>query len=158
MKQTGIRILAVGAMVIAGIFTMTSSGVASSNNNSVRVTANVQARISQTLVRQEKVLKITEEEIKRGYVDLPAATLLQVKSNDRNGYMLSFEVNGDFIKEAWVIDSNRTTSLSGGGGFVHQAYPGPSGETKELSYRLFLVPGTQAGLYAWPLSITASLP
>lgn len=156
MKQMEMRRLAVGAMVIAGIFIMTSNGLAGSNNASVKVSAYVQPRISQTLVRQEKVLQVTEEEAKKGYVDLPAATLLQVKSNDRNGYMLSFDVNGEIVKEVWVIDSNRTTSLSGGG-FVHQAYPGPSGETKELSYRFFLAPGTQAGLYAWPVSVAASL-
>lgn len=136
-----------------------SNGLAEeANRGSIKVSATVLPRIQQALIRQEKVLKVTEEELEKGYIDLPSATLIQVKSNDRNGYMLSFEMNADLIKEAWIIDKNRTTILSGGGGFVHQAYPGPSGEMKEIGYRFFLTPGTQPGVYAWPIGIAASLP
>lgn len=157
MKQIGIKVMTIGAM-IAGILVMGSNGLAGSNKAAIKVSATVQARISQTLVRQEKVLSITNEQIAKGYLDIPAATFIQVKTNDPNGYMLSFEMTSEIVKEAWVIDNKRTTILSGGGGFVHQAYPGPSGEVKELSYRFFLVPGTQPGLYAWPLNMNASLP
>lgn len=157
MKQIAIKVLTIGAM-IAGILIMGSNSFAGSNKAAIKVSATVQARISQILVRQEKVLSITNEQVAKGYLDIPAATLIQVKTNDQNGYMLSFEVNGEMVKEVWVIDSKRTTILSGGGGFVHQDYPGPSGEVKEISYRFFLTPGTQPGVYAWPLSLTASLP
>lgn len=156
MKQIIRKTLAIG-MAIAGILIVSSNGFAGSSKATLKVSATVQARISQTLVRQESVLSVTKEQIAKGYLDVPAATLINVKTNDRNGYMLSFEVNAEIVKEVWVIDSNRTTVLSGGGGFVHQAYPGPAGEIKELSYRLYLAPGTQPGLYAWPLSLTASL-
>jgi hypothetical protein len=157
MKQMEKIKVAIGMVMIAGIFSMNSDSFAGSNNATLRISATVQARISQTLVKQEKAFSVTREDVAKGYVDITAATVLQVKTNDRNGYMLSFAVNGTIAKEVWVFDNNRTTILSGDGGFVHQAYPGPAGEVKELGYRIFLAPGTQAGLYAWPLSIIASL-
>lgn len=157
MKQTVKKGVMVGAIMMMGILFLGSNTFAAGSKSTIQVSATVVANVSQTLIHQRQSFSVTQENVAKGYVDLPAATVLQVRTNDLNGYMLYFEIIAGIAKEIWIMDNSRTTVLSGGVGFILQAYPGPSGEVKEISYRIFLVPDTKPGLYAWPLSISASL-
>lgn len=136
---------------------MASNSLASGNNTAVQVSATVQAIISQDVIHQEGTFLITKEDVSKGYVDISVGTVLRVKTNDRRGYLLAFQVSSGLIKEVWVVEKDRTVVLSPNGGFIHQPYPGRSGETKQLGYRFFLTPETQPGQYSWPVQMTASL-
>lgn len=157
MKQRARQAVVVGAIMIVGILSLTSKSFAGSSKAAITVSATVQASISQTLVSQEKALLVTQENVVKGYLDVPAATVLQVKTNDPRGYLLSVEVNQEVAREVWIMDNDRTTVVSGGIGLIHQPYPGPFGKVKEISYRIFLASNTKPGFYAWPLNVTASL-
>ncbi len=121
------------------------------------VSATVMPKVTQSVLHQERTIKITEGDISRGFVEIPSATILQVKTNSRNGYFLRFEGGTEQFKEVLVMDKGRTTTLSGNGGLVHQPYSGGRIEVKELSYRLYMRENTQPGLYAWPFQLAASL-
>lgn len=103
------------------------------------------------------MLTITSESITRGYVDIPAGTTLRVKSNDKNGYLLNFYIDGMLVKEAQVSVNGRRVSVPSGLGLIHQPFPGIAGETLQITYRLFLSPGMKPGSYQWPVAVSASL-
>jgi hypothetical protein len=157
MRETGRKIALGGMAAILLLFSISSKGFAGDRKASIMVSASVMDRVTQTVVRQAGSFTVTTESLKRGYVDVQAATVLQVQSNNPKGYLLSFEVDQEKAKEVWVMDSRRTTIISGPVGLVHQPYPGTAGEVKEISYRIFLTPEMKPGLHPWPLSVTASL-
>lgn len=60
----------------------------------VNLTATVLERTSMRVVNQARQLVVTDRDILRGYVDIPAASTIAVKSNNPRGYLLMFEVIG----------------------------------------------------------------
>ncbi len=127
------------------------------NSISITVNAVVLPRITQSIIRQETKIHIKEEDIERGFVEVPSGTILEVKTNHRNGYMLFFQIGNEVFKEILVMEGGRTISLSSNGGLVHQPYSGSNLEIKNLSYRLYLREGIKPGFYSWPLSVKATL-
>lgn len=151
MRRT-IEILS--ALIIFG----TLSGLSFAGSSAkIMVTATVVARVTQSVIHQETTINITQEDIQRGFVEVPSATILQVKTNARNGYGLFFEGNSEIFQEISVIDKGRTTIVSPNGAFVHQPHPKSNLEIKELSYKLQLKENIQPGLYSWPFRVRASL-
>jgi hypothetical protein len=146
-------------MAIAGIILINSYGLsfAGSSKATIMVSANVIARVSQSIIHQESKINVTEADIKRGFIEIPSGTILQVKTNDRKGYGLFFEGSYELFKEIMVMDKGRSVVLSPNGGFVHQPYSGSNIEVKELSYKLTLKDDTQPGTYSWPFRVRASL-
>jgi hypothetical protein len=149
-KIVGISIMI--AVMLTGSYGLSLAG----SKATITVSANVMASISQTVFHQESKLNVTEEDVKRGFIEINSATILQVKTNERRGYVLFFEGGNDIIKEVWVKDKVRTIVLSSNGGLVHQPYSGNL-ELKDLSYKLLLKENIQPGLYSWPLRVRASL-
>ena len=135
---------------------LTGIGFAGSSGK-IMVTATVLARVTQSVIHQETRINITQEDIQRGFTEVPSGTILQVKTNSRDGYGLFFEGNTELFKEICIIDKGRTTVVSPNGGFVHQPRPKGNLEIKELSYKLRLKKNIQPGFYSWPLRVRASL-
>jgi hypothetical protein len=100
---------------------------------------------------------VTEGDIKRGFVELVSGTILQIKTNARNGYALFFEGGNELFKEIMVMDKGRTVAVSSHGGFVHQPYSGGNIEVKNLSYKLQFNKNIQPGTYPFPFTVKASL-
>lgn len=147
----------VGMAAALALFILSSPAQAGGNRAAVQVSATVLPSIHQTLVAQQHRLEITPEDVRKGYVDVPAATVLSVETTNLDGYFLTFVLDQSVASEAWVTNEGRTTIVSGGIGMRHEDFPGIRGEMKELSIRLILTPGVQAGTYLWPLDITATL-
>ncbi len=124
----------------------------------IGASVNVLPVLSKMVTFQTGSISITSEDIARGYVDVKRGTVLEVKTNNKNGYLLSFENENGPYKEVWVIDKTRTTVLSGSGGLIHQPYPGTMRvETKELGYRFLLSDDAMPGSYPWPLRVDVVL-
>ncbi len=103
-------------------------------------------------------MNITEEDIKRGFIEIPFGTILQVKTNNRGGYGLMFESGSiDLFKEVQVMNQGRTIVLSQNGGLVHQPSTLGRVEVIDISYKFHLKEGVQPGTYPWPLRVMASL-
>ena len=125
--------------------------LAAGKKANIQVSATILLWISQKVVHQKTAFVITAENVKEGFVDLPNATALKIKTNNPMGYYLTFEFNEEIIKEAWVIHQERTTLLTGGTSSVHYTNARLPEEIREISYRFILKPDTQPGQYHWPI-------
>jgi hypothetical protein len=145
------------SLVIAVAAYFCSPVFAESGKQTIVVSATVVARVSQSVIRQVSRFSVTQEDIRRGFVEISSGTILQIKTNSRNGYMLYFEGENEIFKEVSVVDRGRTTVLSPNGGFVHQTASPGNVEIKDLSYRLLLREDIQPGTYPFPFRVKASL-
>ena len=132
-------------------------GFAESDKATIKVSATVVAMISQSILHQEPRINVTEGDIKRGFTEVVSGTILQIKTNARNGYALFFEGGNELFKEIMVMDKGRTVAVSSNGGFVHQPYSGSNIEVKNLSYKFQLNKNIQPGTYLFPFRVKASL-
>jgi len=144
------------AMVMMILMSLNGLGFGG-NKATITVSATVIARVSQSVIHQVSRINVTEGDIKRGFIEIPSGTILQIKTNSRNGYTLHFEGENELFKEVTVIDKGRTTILSSGGGFIHQTNSGGNAEVKDLSYKFLLNENIQPGSYSWPFRVKASL-
>jgi hypothetical protein len=146
--------MALLAMTISAYFS--GSSFAESGKATIMVSATVVARISQSTLHQEPRITVTEGDIKKGFIEVISGTILQIKTNARDGYALFFEGGNELLKEILVMDKGRTVTLSPQGGFVHQPYSGSNIEVKDLSYKLRLKENIQPGSYLFPFRVKAS--
>jgi hypothetical protein len=144
-------------LVIVIIAYLNGLSFAGNGKATIVVSATVMAKISQSIIHQEPLINITQGDLKKGFIDVPSGTILQVKTNARNGYLLFFEGSNELFKEVMVTDKGRMVTLSPHGGFVHQPYSGSNIEVKDLSYRLQLKENIQPGAYPFPFRVKASL-
>jgi hypothetical protein len=151
------KMLTAGMVVVAMVLVLGLRDSTAGSKGILQVSANVLPKLSQTMMRQEKVLKVTKENISAGYVDIEAGTVLQIKSNDPNGYFLNVLVDGQLINEAQVNINGRTISVQAGIGLINKPFPGIAGETVVITYRLILSSKTLPGSYQWPVTVIASL-
>ena len=100
------------------------------------VSANVLAVAKKTVIHQTPVVNVTNEDLARGYVEVAKATVVEVKTNSRNGYLLSFENSGASFGEVWVIEGERVTVITGNGGFVNEANRSNGGYDRDERTRL----------------------
>ncbi len=155
MNLKNLSKLTVLIIAITGYFS--SPGFAGGGKNTLIVSATVVARVSQSVIRQASRFSVTEEDIKRGFVEISSGTILQIKTNSRIGYALFFEGNYELFREVMVTDKGRAVTLSANGGFVHQPYSGSNVEVKDLSYKFQLNKNIQPGTYPFPFRVRASL-
>jgi len=122
----------------------------------IRVTAIVQSRATMRVLHQERTLVVTPQDVARGYVDVPAASRIEVRNNNRRGFLLVFEgisaPDAPFGKVS-VRGFERDVEIGPGGGFVPHSYA-PAPVTEELSYRFSLDRDARPGTYSWPLKVS----
>jgi hypothetical protein len=124
----------------------------------IGMTATVREHTSIQVLNQARELVITNADIQRGYLEVPSATRISVKSNNQAGYLLTFEaMNGPYslFSSVNVLVGGKEVQLSSnGGGWVPQPYV-RGGVTQDVTYRFSLSKNTQPGTYDWPLMISA---
>jgi len=129
-----------------------------SANSKIDVTARVQARVMLKVVRRSRELVITDSDITQGYVDVPAASSLEVRNNDPRGYLLVFEVlNGPvpLFETILVRGLGSEVQIGLGSGWVPQPFT-RGVRSFELSYRFILHKDARPGSYAWPVLLSAN--
>jgi hypothetical protein len=108
------------------------------------------------VVRQSPTLTVTPSDVARGYVDVPAGTALRARSNDRQGFTVSFDPRMKLFKRATITGLGGAVDIGAAGGAAYYAYAGRDKEL-ELSYRFYLEAGLAPGSYPWPLRISSSV-
>jgi hypothetical protein len=120
------------------------------------VSATVLARSDLRILHQPPVLVVTNADIARGYVEVSDASRIEVRSNNRGGFLLVFEgleSPEPLIERVTVRGLASELEIGPGGGWVPQPFrDGPS--RMELRYRFTLHKNARPGTYAWPLSIS----
>ena len=131
-----------------------STALADSRSAQMNVSVSVVARTVLTITALPAEVTVTEGDVARGYVLIPAALAFQVRSNSLGGYVLRFEsANPQFTR---VSISWNSTEVVVSGGDAEIAQPYQRGVIPyTASVRLDLAPGIQPGLYVWPVRIAA---
>lgn len=133
-----------------------ADGVSGGVNPKVVITATVREHTSTQLLNQAQELVITNVDIRRGYVEISAASRINVKTNNHAGCILAFQVMGGarpLIDSVSVNIGGREVQLSSDGGWVPQPFV-RGGATQDISYRFVLSKEAQPGTYNWPLTIS----
>ncbi len=120
----------------------------------ITVSATVLARASLHVLQQPTELVVTDADIQRGFLDVDAGSLVEIKNNSRAGVYMAFASQGLPFREALVRGFGREISLGPNGGIITQQLTGKA--VVALSYRFIFDKSSQAGTYAWPLSISVN--
>lgn len=120
----------------------------------IQVTATVMARANLHVLRQPAEIIVTDADIKRGFLDVNAGSLVEIRNNSRAGVHLVFDVHGLPFKEALVSGFGREVALGPNGGIITHQITGTNIMT--LSYRFVFDEHSQPGTYAWPLALSVS--
>jgi len=129
--------------------------LASSTSALMSVSVQVQARTLLNVESQPPSLVLTEADLARGYVEVPAVSRIRVRSNDPNGYLLAFDVTAGPFTAIEVTGLGPAARISANGGWLARPFTGTQPVTSELTYRFLLASNVQPGTYAWPVSVSA---
>lgn len=145
-----IAALSIGALAVSG------DAKSSPDTANVKVTATVLKRTSINVLAQPATVEITTDDIARGYVNIPAATRIEIKSNSPQGFILIFENHGNFVSQTHVSGIGNDVQFGAGGGGIYQQWPGhPVDKTViEMMFRFILAEGISPGIYAWPIQLS----
>ncbi len=129
---------------------------ASTISASLAVTVVVPPRAVLSVESGPSSLKITEEDVARGYVDVPKASRLQIRTNTLSGWLVEFQVEQGPYRSIEVTGLGGPSQVSASGGWIAQPYPGTTRPVPlELGYRFLLSADARPGVYPWPVALAA---
>ncbi len=145
--------------VLVGILAL--AAVPDAEVHAARRSAGAQVKVSATILpfttlkvyNQSPILMITEDDISRGYVDVAGGSSIEVRSNSRDGYYLSFECFDSVVRQVRVDGLGKSAVLGSGTGLVPMPMQGKVVRV-ELNYRFVLSDDVKPGAYAWPLTLS----
>jgi hypothetical protein len=132
---------------------------AKQSTRQITIGATVQP-YAQDAAGQPTQLVITNKDVNLGYLnapdaDNPSGSTLTVKTNDRAGYTLVFQVapaEQALFSSIQVFGLGTSVTLPATGGRVTMPYTGAT-TNLSLTYRFNLAKKLKDGTYAWPLTI-----
>jgi hypothetical protein len=154
-RQEG-RILSILGTTLA-LLALGVSGTVLASTTSALMSVRVQvlARTLLNVESQPPSLVLTEADLARGYVEVPAVSRIRVRSNDPNGYLLAFDVTAGPFTAIEVTGLGPADRISANGGWLVRPFAGTQPVTSELTYRFLLASNVQPGTYPWPVSLSA---
>ena len=122
---------------------------------SFTATATVKSTARMMVVHQSHQLIITSEDIVQGFVEMPAASRIEVRNSSLFGYMISFEAQEGPFQRVLVRGLGRELQLGSGSSWLLRPHVrGP--EILELTYRFMLKNDALPGTYPWPLQLSVA--
>src|SRR2546425_1918268 len=142
-------------LLIASFVIVAAPAYADTASATMAISVQVIGRTLLTVGQQPASVEVTENDIQRGYIDVPAAVAFQVRSNARDGYSLQFEpVSGPFA-QAKVTWENNTAAVGADGSWLTHGYQQGT-QTGRLDVRLVLAADATPGSYSWPVRFAAN--
>lgn len=120
----------------------------------IQVTARVLARASIRPLKQPTAIVVTDADIRRGYLDINAAFIAEIRNNSRAGVNLIFETGDLPFKEILVSGFGKEVALRTNGGIITHQVTGTN--IVSFNYRFIFNKDSQAGTYEWPFSVSVS--
>lgn len=117
----------------------------------VSATVNAIAKLQVRSAPTEVV--VSDEDLRRGFIDVTQPTDLLIRSNSSHGYALELTTVTPMLSSVVVRGLGGEQSLSGKGGTIVQRWQAPQTVALSLQFRLGLAPGLAAGRYPWPMRI-----
>jgi hypothetical protein len=116
------------------------------------VSVMVRPRTQMKVVHQAGELVITQADLARGYVEAPAATSMEVRTNVGT-YLLNFDWPEGLFTEVVVSGIGREVHLAQGESIMI-TQPELGMRVIELSYKMVLSREARPGTYAWPMMMS----
>ena len=150
----GRRRLAPAAAALCALLALVAPAHAEGSSALLQVTARVLKHASLRQLDHPASFTIRESDLARGYVDVPAAARLAVRSNSQDGYLLVFESDSELVRQAVVSGLDREVAV-GGSGMVAQGPIGPGMGSRlyQLGFRFLLSAAARPGSHPWPLRV-----
>jgi len=117
----------------------------------VGATVEPVARIQQES-RPSEVL-VSAADVRRGYVEVPQPTWLEVNSNSPNGIALDLTPLNSMMRSTIVSGFEFEQSLGADGGTLVHRWQRPQSLRLSLRFKFMLAPGVAPGRYEWPLRL-----
>jgi hypothetical protein len=115
------------------------------------VTATVVDTVSVRSLYQASSLVVTQQDVQRGYVDVPGASRFEIRN--KGPCVFEFRAVGEVFRSVRVSAPQSVAEFGAGGGSMIQQ-GGHGAEHVAVHYRFALAPGVAAGAYDWPLALT----
>jgi len=143
------------AIIIAFILTVAKAYGGSVSTN-LQVRAWLQTGIEYRIIHERKLLKINPSDKKKGYKNIKSGTILSVKTDNPNGYIISVACHeSELFVSLEVREGDRSFMLTPGGQVdIIEPNSGKKHDMKKLDYKFYLSPDVQIGTYQWPIAIT----
>jgi hypothetical protein len=162
LQQKLVTAALVAALSISNLIGAVPEAHAGSNSfsSTISVSARVLERTTMNVISQASELVVTNSDIRQGYVDVPLASRVSVKTNNPAGYLLAFEVvvvdgsNGVF-SGVNVRIGGREFQIPLHGGWIPQPFV-RGGTVLDISYRFNLSENAQPGTYSWPIMVSVN--
>jgi len=146
------RRIVFGALTTLAAATM-SPHIHAAARSQIAVTAFVPAQTVAKLIQQRSEITITDADIARGYVEIPAASQLRVTSNNPAGYIVDFFSRLPIFTSVRISSAGGSADLGPDGGTIIERGRQGRDMSLDLSYRFNLAAQVQPGTYAWPLAL-----
>lgn len=153
LQQKLLTAILVGILALASVPDMEAEAATRSSGAQLRVSATVLPFANLKIHNQSPVLMITEDDVGRGYVDVAGGSSIEVMSNSRDGYYLSFECFDSSFRQVQVDGLGKSALLGSGVGLVPMPMQGKVIRV-ELNYRFVLSENVKPGAYPWPLTLS----
>lgn len=122
----------------------------------VTVRAVILPLASMKTVFEPATLTITEEDVRKGFVDGSSPSLIELRSNSRRGCILILQAGDGPFKEAEVTFLGRTVVVGRQGGLL--VLPVFGRQVVSMGYRFLLSHDARPGVYPWPFSLSIAPP
>jgi hypothetical protein len=142
----------INTFVVILVLLNTAAVHAGSSISHINITTTVLPFVKYEIIHQKKNLFITEEHIKKGYIDVPDAVIFSVISNSKNGYVLTFFLGRGLFKEVEVFYDSVSSIIHDSNNEIYMPSEGMKHVVKELSFRLYLSDILMPGMYDWPVA------
>ncbi len=154
-KGIGTQGIAAAVLSLAALFCTAGPATATvATSTTLEVRAVVLAWAKATVVRQPDSIVVTDRDIRNGYVDAVAPSLIEVGTNSRQGCLLTIQGNEEVFSGMEVNVMGRNISVNPQGGMIPLNIFGR--QVVPLSVRFSLNRDSRPGRYAWPLMVSAS--
>ncbi len=118
------------------------------------VSVTVVAHAKMQTMFQETQLKISKDDVVRGFVEVAAASRFSVSTNSQSGYLLEFYPIGEIFESVQIGGLGSAVQISAEGGAIVQRGQLLVNFTHELSFRFTLRADVLPGNYPWPLQLS----
>ena len=144
------------ALALAVALVPALSARAGSVSASLAVTVVVPPRAVLSVESEPSSLRITEEDVAQGYVDVSNASRIQIRTNTPGGWLVEFQFAQGPYRSIEVTGLSAPSQVNASGGWVAQPYPGTTRPVSlDLGYRFFLSADARPGVYPWPVALAA---
>lgn len=142
------------ALLVAGLL-VTAPASAQGRSAMLGVSAVVVATAHAETLAQSATLVVTAEDVRRGYVDAPAASRLRITSTSPAGFRLSLHPRLALFRSVSVRLGPHQARLGAEGGTLVAVGRAGRRVPLDVDYRFELADGVAAGHYPWPLVLDA---